>query len=835
MIPGAMLADLTRLLVNPLSTQLQGQLETEEHLRWLDAPPAWILGLVLIPAIVGICWWTYRREAGLSLAKRWTLAGLRGLALLGILIASFRPAIETTRNLKERTEVHILVDDSASMGRHESYSAELADLLREAMGSKAPKDFASVSRAELVSLFLGGGGSNAAAMAAAPGRKLLLGLAKDFDVRFFRFWDRSEAINDLSELRSKGPSTRIGDSLDLHLVQHAGQGGGAGRLDSIILISDGRSNEGLSPLESARRLRAAQIPLHCIAVGDPDKERNLILSGPAGPKDVLQDEEAVFELHITASGLESQDARVTLTGFRKSDEGDDAPLHLPSNPVEYASTGFVVPRKGVTRSVKIIHHFDEPGDYILTFKVAPMPGETNPKDNVTRRYLRVDPDKIRVLYLEDQPRWEYRYMKNALKRVDKSIQLQAFLFDASRNFPQEKSEGLESLVDLPRTKAELFKYHVILIGDVPPKKLGSSEEERRRWLELVKDFVEHGGGLGLIAGENAMPGAYRDTAIEELLPVVIDPYGDGDLPVSIGKEFHPTLEDPHNPHPIVRLLDDIESNKRLWEVGLPGMYWYYPVLRAKAGGTVLLRHEFDENKYGRRVLLAIAPYPKGLVAFSAFDSTWRWRKPYGEKYMDPYWRKLVRTLAENRLRRMDDRVILNVDRNEVDIGTRIRVRVQLFDQDFNPVTEEDCKIHLRDPSGKLKSIHLPRQQGQAGQYEALVSLTAAGVYSFLVYRDAEPGSRPLAREDVIVRVPERELSNATLDEQALISLADAGGGKFARLQDMDVLLEAFRDRGGGQKVVDRRTRQIWDQAWTVLLLILILAMEWALRKKWNLL
>ncbi len=38
---------------------------------------------------------------------------------------------------------------------------------------------------------------------------------------------------------------------------------------------------------------------------------------------------------------------------------------------------------------------------------------------------------IRVLYVEDVPRWEYRYIKNGLLRIDKNIQLRSWLCDAS--------------------------------------------------------------------------------------------------------------------------------------------------------------------------------------------------------------------------------------------------------------------------------------------------------------------------------------------------------------------------------------------------------------------
>ncbi|MEZ5989158.1 MAG: hypothetical protein R3F30_08555 [Planctomycetota bacterium] len=294
------------------------------------------------------------------------------------------------------------------------------------------------------------------------------------------------------------------------------------------------------------------------------------------------------------------------------------------------------------------------------------------------------------------------------------------------------------------------------------------------------------------------------------------------------------LENPAAPHPIVRHRDDTLENRLLWERGLEGMNWYYPVLRAKAGATVLLRHPDDENKYGRRVLAAISPFPLGKVAFFGFDETWRWRKLYGEKYFDPYWRRVVRSLAESKLKRLDDRVVLTVERDRLELGDEALVRLSLLDQDYNPVLAEDARIHLRRPGGELVAVTLPKRGDHAGEFEARLRFEEPGVFSLLYFRDGLPGDRPLAREDVIVVVPERELAHPSMNEAGLREIAEVSGGRYAPLHQADGLLAAFEDRGGGQKIVEREQRQVWDSAWTVVVLVLLLSVEWILRKRWNL-
>ncbi len=54
--------------------------------------------------------------------------------------------------------------------------------------------------------------------------------------------------------------------------------------------------------------------------------------------------------------------------------------------------------------VRLRHAFAEPGDYTLRFKSSSFPEETSDEDNVDTRFLRVNDERIRVLYIDDAPR-----------------------------------------------------------------------------------------------------------------------------------------------------------------------------------------------------------------------------------------------------------------------------------------------------------------------------------------------------------------------------------------------------------------------------------------------
>jgi hypothetical protein len=635
----------------------------EETFRFLAMPPLWVLALIIFPATIAFAWWSYSGLSRLEKPTRVVLSSLRWLAIVTCVVLLFQPAFETTKYRKTRNQVHVLIDDSASMARKDRYPApEQNESLQQWTGGT---ELGSLTRAQLVQLVL------------EDDKGLLPQLRETHDVRLFRLDGKATAIRSTSELTSRGNRTALGNGLEQHLQSATGA-----NLDAVIVVSDGRNNAGLDPIEVASNYGLRGIAVHTIGVGDPEPPRNAWLVGPPGPKEALREEQVGFDVTLRAEGLAGERARVELHGSR--DGGPFVPL---------ATANDVLPAPGESTKLRISHAFEEAGDWTLKFSLAPLDEESQLDDNEDVRFLRVNDERIRVLFLDDKPRWEYRYVKNALKRVDPSIEMQAVLFDASPRFEQEHSADLRPLQDLPRTQKEMLEYHVILIGDVPPERIAASEEGRREWLEMLVQFVEFGGGVGFLFGDAAMPERYRNTLLQDLLPVVLeDPTWLANNPPPRDKPFQARLENPLSPHEILLLQRDPAFNRKLWEQGLPGFYVYHPVQRAKPGATVLLRHPTDRNAYGNRPLAVVAPFPRGTTFFLATDETWRWRDPYAELYMDAFWRNVVRYLARGRLERRNDLIELILDKTLCETGDRVRAQLRVHDSELQPAVQNEQPV-----------------------------------------------------------------------------------------------------------------------------------------------
>ncbi len=249
--------------------------------------------------------------------------------------------------------------------------------------------------------------------------------------------------------------------------------------------------------------------------------------------------------------------------------------------------------------------------------------------------------KIRVLYVEGYPRWEYRALVRCLLR-DPGLEVHCFLQSAEDDFPQETSGGAEPLVAFPRTQKELSAYDVILFGDVDLAELVRHEEVQAT-LSALRDFVsDGGGGLGFIAGPREDPFKYANTPLAEVLPVLPEKASDKEEPSA---ETRPRLTDEGKKHPVTQFDSDADASARLWDTDLPPLTWHAAVKGAKPQAAVLAVWPVGER---HDPLVAVATYGEGRTLFLGTDETWRWRKLDADKSFYAFWRHAIDYLAQGK-------------------------------------------------------------------------------------------------------------------------------------------------------------------------------------------
>ena len=106
------------------------------------------------------------------------------------------------------------------------------------------------------------------------------------------------------------------------------------------------------------------------------------------------------------------------------------------------------------------------GEFDLTASIPPREDETVKDNNTASQRLRVIDSKIKVLFIEQEPRWEFRFIQSALLR-DRRIDAKFLLLSGRPEAGQEP--GSPYIEKFPATKEELFNYDLVIVGDVDPQ------------------------------------------------------------------------------------------------------------------------------------------------------------------------------------------------------------------------------------------------------------------------------------------------------------------------------------------------------------------------------
>ena len=792
--------------VRPIGTGLR------ESLRLLDLPEAWVIVLLILPAVLLLCWLGYRGER-LTPLSRATLACLRGAAIAVLLVVLFRPVLVQHREEVQKAEVIVLLDDSASMQRKDAYTGDSAT--RAALERYAPQGLGQTQRIEL-------------ARSAVSAELLPYLTTKGYEARVYSFAERLVPIGgELKSLAARGGATYIGEALNQALAAHRGR-----HVTEVVIVSDGRSNGGADPAEAARSAAAGGIPVHTVVVGDTRPERNAVVELVEAPTNALEGDEVAVTVRVLGRGTQAEE--------KSGGRGERTQVRLE----EYEPSGRSGERRIVAEKEARLTETGErvtlvarPGpadprtrDRRFRVELPPITEETLLDDNAIEFSVHVKDEKVRVLYVDGYPRWEYRYLKNLLLRADENLVVQCYLLSATPDFPQESTEGTPSLPAVPTGRRELLdNYDVIILGDINPYAVSPDPGQADEFVKNVREFVIGGGGLLFIAGEYDNPRAFARTPLEELLGVFLDTAEMAAYRGDTTREFRPRLEDPLNPHEIVRLHPDPATNRVLWEDegGLRGQYWFAPVSRAKPGAQVLLRHPTASNRYGNYPLLVSGYFPAGRTLFVAFDATWMWRYHFGDTYHERFWRNAVRWLSLGRLRSGDRRFRVETARNAYNLGERVAVEARVLDEDYRPSESPTQDVRWSDSEGKPHDLTLTAVPGSAGLFRGSIETQRPGLHRVWIEIDGERITS--AEFDVVL--PSIENQEPAPDPLLLREMALLARGRALDLADLRALQAEFPGGEERREPISSRLDDVWDTWATLLFALGLLSAEWVLRKR----
>lgn len=775
-----------------LGVDLTGNRPVPQGLFFARPWPFWLALLLGAGALAWVIFF-YRRDGTRAAAARYLPATCRIAALVLVALLLWQPALWARRRDVTRSVAAILVDRSASMALRDQWkNAASRKSMEAALGPAGLR----ATRAE-----------NAAALLNRQDGRLLADLERSHELRLYQFGEgaapappvrsstrRGEKISVLLPAAAD-PESRLGAAIQTALDDTAGQ-----PLAAVVLLSDGGQNAGEDPLGAAGRARERGAPVYTVPLGDPTPPRDLSIATLLVDEVLRRGDQAVVSATLHSRGY----------GGRR------VPVVLSLAGREVARKMVTLPAGDAPAEVTLLFHPQAAGAHTLTLSTPVLSGETSPSNNRRAAPVRVVDHRLRILYLEGQPRWEYRYLKNAILR-DQRILFSCLLADGEAS----GGEGNVPIAGFPSSREALFEFDIIILGDVPRVFFSGAD------LQNLRAFVEErGGSLVVIAGENSMPWEYRGSPLEQVLPVKIPAVR---RELLFEEPFQLELTPEGARHPMLLLGDGFAQNRDLWH-SLPGMYWCGVADGIKPGATLLAQHPDRRSAEGRLPLMVIQQAGEGECFMTMVDSTWQWRYRVGDRYFYRFWGQVVRSMTPHELPGANRFVRLAADRPRYRPGETVTLRARLLTPAYRPVRAPVVEAEVVGEDGQRYAVRMS-PAGAAGVYTAAWIPQKPGRFRAVVKTPG--GGRAESLTGFLVEEQNLELENPAQNQALLRRIARDSGGEYIppdRLQELPARLP-----NRNRETVSRVEYPLWHAPLALLLLGLLLTGEWVLRKRAGLL
>lgn len=568
-------------------------------------------------------------------------------------------------------------------------------------------------------------------------------------------------------------------------------------LKAVLLLTDGEWNTGKSPLGAATRYREQNIPIFTVAVGHETPIPDLALQ----------------DVSIPSYGLLGEDIAIPFKVVSHLAREVKTTISIVQGKNELAEKDIVIPANGALED-SILWSPRTAGDLEATLQIPVQPEESIPENNARPLHIAIRVEKLRVLVVDSLPRWEYRYLRNALSR-DPGVDVQCLLLHPDLG----PGGGINYISSFPDTREALAPYDVVFLGDVG---IGDGELTEND-AELLKGLVEQqGSGLVFVPGRRGRENTFMNSALKDLYPVDLNPTNTGGIGMEDASQL--VLTTAGQRHWLTRFDSDEARNDELWKQ-LPGFFWCADVEKSRPGSDVLAVHASYRNEWGRLPLLVTRDAGSGKVLFLGTDSAWRWRRGVEDKYHYRFWGQVVRWMAHQRHLAEKQGIRLTYSPETPQAGDTVFLQSTVLDPSGFPVDRGPVTGQAANPQGRAEQLEFTQVEGGWGVFKSSFTASEAGKYKVTV--DSAPNGRHLETE-LTVAPPQVEKEGEPVDAQTLREIAAISHGAafgpddFAKAINQVSLLPA-------PQPAERRIR-IWSSPFWGGAILLLLTIYWVGRK-----
>ena len=731
--------------------------------------------LVLIVLLAGVFIYFIYLSPRVRLAKRTTaaLVTLRAAILALMVVLLLRPVVVVSSVIPRSSYVAMLIDDSVSMKlRDVPGGATRLDTVKQALLNNTPGQNSFLNRLE-----------------------------QKFKTNLYGFSGGLARLKDGNDLYGEGRTSDIAGALDETIKRSSGM-----PLSAVVLATDGASNVPRDLAAVLRELRARDIPVFTVGVGNTARPMDAELTRVNMPRKVLVGSRLNIETIVGLSGYGATKVLLSVREDGRTMKTEEFNL-----------------RGNDTQAVNLEITPTTVGTHRYTVEVTPLDGELTVENNKQDALVDVIEGPLRILHVEGEPRWELGKIRESIQPNEKNVTLVSLQRTGENKFYRQGIGTQNELeTGFPKTEEELFSYQGLIIGSVEAGFFTADE------LRNIEAFVaRRGGGLLALGGRLSFDGGkYKGTTIDDLLPVSLtgNPVVEEN---SFTPVYKPVLTAAGQAHPITRLNEDRGTNQKTWNE-LPPISVSEVLTNIKPGASVLLEAHRVEGSGPTAPLLVQQRYGRGqTLALTAAD-TWRWKMRMDAKSNahETFWRQMLRYLVSG----TPDQIEIGTEKEVYALDDIVNIVADIRDKHFNPVSDARATARITKPSGVVVDVPLKfTTLNSVNTYVGAFKADELGQHRIELMGTSASLGTLSAHANMLVSDLNREYYGAAQNNELLQRIAAETGGKYYTPAQAQSLLDdlIYRQTPYSERV----TKDLWDMPVNFVLIIALLSAEWFLRKR----
>jgi uncharacterized membrane protein len=646
-------------------------------------------------------------------------------------------------------------------------------------------------------------------------------------------------VETFDDLAAADPASRLQSALTGIKSRFRGR-----PLAAILLFGDGNSTEPL-PVEDLE----TDVPIFPIWNESNRPLPDLAIASLAVSQTNFEDAPVTVQAQIASSGPAPQAIVATLAPLESSDSSGPQSQTISLSSDETQNVRFLVKP---TRTGPSFYRFSvQSSAEADAFDRPETSREATLKNNQQLLAVNRDAHVSRILYVAGRPNWEHKFLGRAIAD-DELLQLVSLiriarrearfdfrgrvgdssnpLFRGFREGADEETEAFDQAVlvrlntrdgkelsaGFPKTRQELFEYEAVILDDVEAAFLTRDQQA------LLDQYVAvRGGGLMMLGGRDTFhQGKWEHTPVADILPVYLN---QGHKAPAGELKWELTRDGWLEPWTRLRETEQAERSRQQQAAALSVLT---PIEHIKPGARVLA--EVLASNGTRSPALVAQHYGRGRSAAVLGGDLWRWSLEGPDALKDDAgkaWRQILRWLVADVPRRLEATVEVNAASDSPLAAISVRVR----NKDFDPEEQAQVRLSIQQPDGTKIGVDAQPSLHETGLFEASHVSRQPGPY---IVRVTVPGTDQDPEQHVELGwtsdPTNAEFREASANRSQLERLAAATGGEVIPSRQLDEFIANLPERH--LPVMETETAPLWHRPAILLLILMLLAAEWGLRR-----